>query len=207
MLAISTATKKAYIGIDYQGKKYYSSIEANCKQSENILKEIDNLLERNEIPLHEIGNIAVVVGPGSFTGIRIGVALIKGLCAGDSNHIVFPISSLDLMSKIYKKHMKKKEDYVCVMNALSNRVFYAKYDKDGNKITKEEMSNIGDGDIDITKAVFLSEEFGDMPGGIEFDSQTLLEYALELEREQKGVQARDLTPVYIRKSQAEENIN
>ncbi len=205
MLAISTATKKAYIGIDYKGKKFYSEINADCKQSENILKEIDNLLEKNNLNFKDIGNIAVVVGPGSFTGIRIGVALVKGLCAGDSNHSVYPISTLDLMSRVYQK-TKKKSEYYCVMNALSNRIFYAKYDKNGKKISEEEMIGLDEANIDIHKMVFLCEEFKNLDGGVNLDAETLLDYALELERTQKGIDAKELKPVYIRKSQAEENI-
>lgn len=204
MLAISTATKKAYIGIDYNGKRYFSCIDADCKQSENILKEIDKLLDKNGIAFKDVGNIAVVIGPGSFTGIRIGTALIKGLCAGDPSHKVYPISTLDLMSKVFQKGNKGQEHY-CVMNALSGRIFYAKYDAEGNKIGREEMALSGD-DIDIRKSVFLIEEYNDIDGGIQLDCETLLDYALELERTKKGIDARELTPVYIRKSQAEENI-
>lgn len=204
MLAISTATKKAYIGIDYNGRRYFSCIDADCRQSENILKEIDRLLDKNRIPFKEIGNIAVVIGPGSFTGIRIGTALVKGLCAGDPSHKVYPISTLDLMSRVFQKKNKGEEHY-CVMNALSGRIFFAKYDKDGNKIGREEMSLTGDG-LDVRKAVFLIEEYSDIDGGIQLDSETLLDYALELERTTEGIDARNLTPVYIRKSQAEENI-
>lgn len=204
MLAISTATKKAYIGIDYNGKRYFSCIDADCKQSENILKEIDKLLDKNGIAFKDIGNIAVVIGPGSFTGLRIGTALVKGLCAGDPNHKVYPISTLDLMSKVFQKENKGQEHY-CVMNALGGRIFYAKYDADGNKMGREEMSFTGDG-IDIRKSVFLIEEYSDINGGIHLDSEILLEYALELERTKLGIDARELIPVYIRKSQAEENI-
>lgn len=205
MLAISTATKKAYIGIDYKGKKFYSEINADCKQSENILKEIDSLLEKNGLSFKDIGNIAVVVGPGSFTGIRIGVALVKGLCAGDPNHMVYPISTLDLMSKVYQK-TKRKSEYYCVMNALSNRIFFAGYDKDGKKISPEGMVDVDKIDIDVRKMVFLAEDFKGLADGISLDAISLLDYALELERTQKGVDARELKPVYIRKSQAEENI-
>lgn len=204
MLAISTATKKAYIGIDYNGKRYFSTIDADCKQSENILKEIDKLLDKNGIAFKDVGNIAVVIGPGSFTGIRIGTALVKGLCVGDPNHKVYPISTLDLMSKVFQKK-NKGQDHCCVMNALSGRIFFAKYDANGNKLGKEEMA-FSANDIDIRKVVFLSEEFNEFDEGIQLDSETLLEYAIELERTKEGIDARDLTPVYIRKSQAEENI-
>lgn len=204
MLAISTATKKAYIGIEYQGKRFYSSIDADCKQSEKILKEIDKLLEKNKIPFKEIGNIAVVIGPGSFTGIRIGTALVKGLCAGDPNHRVYPISTLDLLSKIYQK--EHAGEHVCVMNALSNRIFYSKYDENGKKDGEEKMLSLDEVDFNVKNIVFLNEEFKELPGGFEIDSETLLDYALELEKESEGINARELTPVYIRKSQAEENI-
>ena len=63
MLAISTATKKAYIGLDFGGKKIYGQVDANCKQAENVLVKINELLESNDIDIDQIPEIAVVVGP------------------------------------------------------------------------------------------------------------------------------------------------
>lgn len=206
MLAISTVTKKAYIALSYNEKESFAEIDADCRQSENILLEIDKMLESRNISLKEIGNIAVVVGPGSFTGIRIGVALVKGLCAGDKRHKVIPISTLDLMASINVEKNSPKKDFVCMINALSGRFFVCKYKKDGTKLGEEEMvtsDKVKELGVDI---VALEEELKDFKG-ISISAKALLDKALMLEKAKKFVPAENLNPIYIRKAQAEENLN
>lgn len=206
MLAISTVTKKAYIAISYEGKEYFSEIEANCSQSEKIMTQIDNILKKNSISFKEIGNIAVLIGPGSFTGIRIGIALVKGLCAGDDSHKIIPISTLDLMAKAYlNSYNEHNEDFTCVMNALSGRYFVASYKKNGEKICEEKMV-FQDELVNYNKLIVLEEEIDILPG-VKFSPKLILDYAKELEEKGNLVDAADITPLYIRKAQAEENLN
>lgn len=204
MLVISTVTKKAYIAVEHDGKEYFSEVEADCKQSERILPEIDKILDENNISLKDIGNIAVLVGPGSFTGIRIGIALVKGLCAGDKNHNVIPISTLDMMAYININKNKPTENFYCVMNALSKRFFVAKYSKIGKKLSEEEM--IFEEDFLKLKDVVMLDEESLGFDEVSFTPKLILEYAKVLEKEGKFVLADKITPIYIRKAQAEENL-
>lgn len=207
MLAISTATKKAYIALSVGEIKDFAEIEADCRQSENVLKEIDSMLEKNGLNFSEVGNIAVVIGPGSFTGIRIGVSLVKGLCAGDKNHLVTTISTLDFMAKENVKINKPNSAFVCVMNALSQRFFVATYDKNGAKRSNEKMITLEEL-LKIEKdKVFMKEEMGDLSNAITLSPQTLLNIALKQEKAKKLESASEIMPVYIRKSQAEENLH
>lgn len=211
MLAISTVTKKAYIAVEYNDKEYFSEIDADCSQSEKIMTEIDLILQKNSISFKDIGNIAVLVGPGSFTGIRIGIALVKGLCAGDESHKVIPITTLDLMAKAYIKDYLEKEnkelddDFTCVINALSGRYFVASYSKNGKKIVDEKMV-FQDELKQYKNLVVLEEEISILPG-VSFTSKLLLEYAKQLEKEGNLLSAEQINPLYIRKAQAEENLN
>ena len=204
MLAISTVTKKAYIAVSCDGKEYFSEIDSDCKQSENILCEIDKILDKNGLGLKDVGDIAVVVGPGSFTGIRIGVALVKGLCAGDKSHKVIPISTLDLMAKAHLCS-DPQNDYACVMNALSGRFFVSTYDKNGKKLTEEKMIYQEDLSLLGCDLVVMEEEIDVLPG-VSITSKLLLDYAQELKKSGVGIAADKICPVYIRKAQAEENI-
>lgn len=54
----------------------------NISKAENLLGDIDRLLRENEIERSQIGLVAVSAGPGSFTGIRIGIATALGLKNG-----------------------------------------------------------------------------------------------------------------------------
>ena len=64
MLVISSATKNAYIALEHNEKHVQTTIDANCKQSENVLVAINQLLEENDLDLDSIKEFGVVVGPG-----------------------------------------------------------------------------------------------------------------------------------------------
>ena len=85
MIAISTAFKRAYIALSINGKEDYYELDEGNRHSENLLPEIDNLLQKNDLQLSQNHTFALVIGPGSFTGIRISLALVKGFMAGNKN--------------------------------------------------------------------------------------------------------------------------
>ena len=74
MIAICSAMKEALIGVDIDGKKGECNLDSSCKHSENILPNLDKLLQNLDTTLADNDAYAVVVGPGSFTGIRIGIS-------------------------------------------------------------------------------------------------------------------------------------
>ena len=203
MLVISSATKEAYIALKAKDKTAFSQIDANCKQSENILVKIDELLDENNIDISEVGNMAVVVGPGSFTGIRIGIALVKGLCAGKKDKVI-AISSLDFMAKEVLKQNPNKA-FVCAIDALSGLVYAKGFDKDGKTLfeeklhSKEEFEKL---DFDV----FGLDEENLCEKKISLSSETLLALALEKEEKNEFEDVKTIAPIYLRLSQAEENL-
>jgi len=68
-------------------------IHAGAGFAETIFPALQALLRRNHVDLKEIGLYAVAAGPGSFTGVRIGLAVAKG-CAEMHGRLVVPISNL-----------------------------------------------------------------------------------------------------------------
>jgi len=64
--------------------------------SERLLVSISDLLEEAGVGLHALSGIVVVAGPGSFTGIRIGISAVKGLAEGLRLPVI-PVSRLELL--------------------------------------------------------------------------------------------------------------
>ena len=58
------------------------------KQSDSLLDKIDQMLNKANLTINNINNIAVCVGPGSFTGIRVAIATAKGLAIGSSAKVI-----------------------------------------------------------------------------------------------------------------------
>lgn len=112
--------------------------------SETMLNMVENLLANAKVTPDDIGMLAVSAGPGSFTGVRIGVSIIKGLAFGKNIPCV-PVSTLDALSENLRPMAEAlgRDFYVCpVMDARRSQVYTALFlydtDADGN-ITKTRI--------------------------------------------------------------------
>lgn len=207
LLAINTAFITANIGLYLDnGEMAVKSIDSNCKHSENVLKSIDELCHECEVSISEVTEIAVVVGPGSFTGIRIGVAIAKALGSVNGNLKIIPISSLDLMAYIMSQRKFGKK-FVCVLNALSNLYFVANYDENGIKIGEERMIDKQALEEITDQLITLKNDLPNLKSEeIEICSEDLLKFALKLMTQNMFTSVENLAPVYLRPSQAEANL-
>ena len=102
--------------------------------SETMLPMIENMLEKCALTVDDIDLYAVCEGPGSFTGVRIGVSLIKGLAFGKNKPCV-GVSTLDALAL----NLKGFSGYaVPVMDARRSQVYTAIY-KDGRRLTEDML--------------------------------------------------------------------
>lgn len=100
--------------------------------SETLLPAVAALLRMTESELREIGLFAVSVGPGSFTGIRIGAATVKGLAFGTE---VPCIGTSSLESLAY--NLRGTDGLVCpVLNARRRQVYTALFRVQGHTVTR-----------------------------------------------------------------------
>ena len=89
------------------------------RQREMMVSEIDNILRRNKIDKSELDGIVVGSGPGSYTGVRIGVTIAKTIAYALKIKL-YAKSSLSLL-----KHPEFPT--ICVFNARSGRSYFAVY--------------------------------------------------------------------------------
>lgn len=206
MLAINTAFMTANLALKTaEGKVVLKDIDAKSKHSENVLKSIDEMCQEVGKEVLSVGTVAVVVGPGSFTGLRIGVAIAKALGCANKELKFVSLSSLQLMAYKIAKQGLNKGEFVCVINALSDLFFVAKFDKNGNIIEKEKMISKEEyQQISVQKFSLVGDvQLGDVEE-IEIDCQDLLDFSLAKEQQNDFVSADDLNPMYLRLSQAED---
>jgi len=92
--------------------------------SKTLLKLAENLLQNTQTRFSDVDLFAVANGPGSFTGIRIGVSLVKGLAFALDKPCI-GVSTLEAMAYT----LPKQEAYVCaVMDARVKQVYNAIFD-------------------------------------------------------------------------------
>ena len=76
-LIINTATDELFIVLQKDDEIFSASINAKMHHNETMLPAIDELLNKHGVGVNEIEELGVVVGPGSFTGIRVGISTVK----------------------------------------------------------------------------------------------------------------------------------
>jgi len=106
------------------------------EHSKYAITYIDEVLKKSNIKPNEVNNIMVVNGPGSFTGIRIGLTIAK-IYAYLLNIEVTLVSSL--------KTLALSEESDCILSlidAKNNNYYLGLYDKNYNEVIEEHFSNI-----------------------------------------------------------------
>ena len=179
ILAINTAFNESYVAVNSNGEHTLKSMNSSLKQSENILGLIDETLKESQIKLNDINAIACVIGPGSFTGIRIGASIAKGFCSALTGIKRICINSLDLLAYTFFK-TNPKSDFWVVLNALSGNLFACKYNQNAERLC-EPCLLFGDKLETVTGIIVgeSGEELGMCNNFIELSSKDLLEFSIK----------------------------
>lgn len=151
ILGIDTTTKLASCTILSNEKYCTKSISNEVTHSEKLLPVIHETFKENNLTLDNIDLLAAINGPGSFTGIRIGLATVKAF-AQVKDIDIYSISSIDLIAyTAAKKYFEEKKDVknvqvLSLIDARNNRVYYAisKVIKEKNgKMTITHTTDVG----------------------------------------------------------------
>lgn len=139
ILGIDTSSVELGIGLIEKNQNIagFSRYVRNS-HAELIADGIDFILKTGKITPSDIQKIAIAVGPGSFTGLRIGIAFIKGFCL-KRDIKVLPVSSLESVaigSNI------KHHPIVVAIDARRDNVFWAKFRADENGVVRETEDSL-----------------------------------------------------------------
>ena len=99
ILAIETATTVCAAAVVNEGKILSEvSLDEKYVHAEKLLTQVDAVLDRSGLMMHQLDGIAVSIGPGSFTGLRIGLSAAKGLSFALDKRIV-PVPTLHALAQ------------------------------------------------------------------------------------------------------------
>ena len=129
IVCIETATKSCSVALARDGQlvAVKEEVSEQYSHSEQLTVFIEQLLQQEGLNVSDLDAIAVSSGPGSYTGLRIGVSTAKGLCYASDMPLI-SISTLEAMSQLMKdKHPNKQ---LCPMiDARRMEVYCALYSK------------------------------------------------------------------------------
>lgn len=192
-----------------------NSLNDGKTHSENLMTIMENTLEENKTKLNDIDLIACSVGPGSFTGIRIGVSSIKAI----AEVLDVPVAAVTSLETLAKNVEANGVTIVSLIDAKNDQVYAGIFDDDYNK--KEEyiadsISNVVEklkeyeniifvGNAAIKYKELLEESFGTVVIS-DNNSQSAAnvgKIGYKKNKEKDLASADTIMPMYLRKSQAE----
>ncbi len=220
VLALETATKAGSIAVmDDDSFIGEVKLDVSVAHAERVMDSIAWLLKSSSISINEIDAFAVSIGPGSFTGLRIGLSTIKGLAFSTKKPVV-PVPTLDA----FAARFPYCSYYICPMlDARKNEVYAALYRWEDNAF-KKVLPETAAAPAEFIKkvdgpALFMGDGAetykelitGDLGSAAHYPALSLMspaassvaEEALKKLKEGVEVDPIGLAPFYIRKSEAE----
>ena len=197
-LFLDTCNKNIVIGLLEDNKLIDKTVYINDNNlSEKLLPSIKELLDKNNIKVNNLNRIYVSVGPGSFTGIRIGLTVAKVMSWSLKIDII-PISSLEAIASTDSDY-----NYICPMiDARRGYVYASLYDKELNNIIKdqyikqEDFTNL----LKDYKYEIVSYESNNKP-------IVNIEKIVAKHVNDKSINPHKLNPIYLKLTEAEEKRN
>lgn len=140
VLSIDSATESASCAV-LSNEKLLGEINFNDKKQHSVIlmPMVDKLLSNLKLTLQDVDGFVISKGPGSFTGLRIGMSMVKGLSQGTGKPFV-SVSSLDALAF----NMAYSQTIVCpILDALRDNVYTALYSfEEGNLVRTTEYMAI-----------------------------------------------------------------
>jgi tRNA threonylcarbamoyladenosine biosynthesis protein TsaB len=132
ILQIDTASTHAAVSLSQQGRLLQHISSANQQEHAAFLQPaVASILKAEGLQLEQIDAVSVVIGPGSYTGLRVGLASAKGICYALKKPLI-ALSTLHVMAAAAQQELIKQEQPVpllCpMMDARRMEVFTAVYD-------------------------------------------------------------------------------
>lgn len=222
VLSIDSATESASCAV-IGDEKLLGEMNLNDKKQHSVvlMPMVDNLLKNLSLTIQDIDGFVVSKGPGSFTGLRIGMSMVKGLSQGTNKPFV-SVSSLDALAF----NMAYTNGLICpILDALRDNVYTALYCFENGKLNRitDYMALHIDELIDIIKehnktVTFIGDGVSKFKGKLKEDldkvyfapshlnivkASSLGELGIELLSSGIYDDLYTSAPIYLRKSQAE----
>lgn len=218
VLALETSAKSVSCAVTENGSVLASAYQCTgLTHSRTLMPMVEDLLKNADLTLGDIDRIAIAAGPGSFTGLRIGIAAVKGL-AWAADKPCCAVSTLEAMAQNVR-HMDGL--IIGAMDARRSQIYNALFEAKGGALTRlcadraigldelcEQLKGdshrkivLGDGGL-LCFDYLTSHGIDCALASAHLLYQNAVGVAFAAER-MDTVSAQELSPVYLRPAQAE----
>lgn len=154
ILNIETATKNCSVSLAKNGETILCKemAEQGYSHAERLHVFIEEILLETGIKIQELNAIAVSKGPGSYTGLRIGVSAAKGFCYA----LDIPLISVDTLQVLAKQVVVENGLIVPMIDARRMEVYSAVFDANHNKIMEVQAEILTENSyLEMTEAIYF----------------------------------------------------
>jgi tRNA threonylcarbamoyladenosine biosynthesis protein TsaB len=220
ILGIETSTNTGSVAIvSEDGVVAQYSLNIEVTHSERLMSTVDRVLKDTGLAVQDLGGFSVAIGPGSFTGLRIGLSTVKGLALATGK----PIAAVPTLQALAWNLPYSAYPVCPILDARKNEVYAALYRFDGTALVQvlpetaisifklaeqisEKVVFTGEGsriyrngilDLLGERAVFAPHS-AILPSGAK-----VAEIGLDMIKSGRQAEPDRLTPLYIRRPEAE----
>ena len=210
ILSIDTSSKTCSVAVTEDEKVLYAkTLDEGLTHSETLMPLVDEVLKCADTDISDVELVACVNGPGSFTGLRIGICAAKGF----AQTLNIPLAQIDTLELLYRNAADFDGIVVPMLDARRGQVFAALFEN--GKRVSEDMAEAVEDVVKLTegkKALFmgdgaavLKEKILAVKSDAVFceDNFPHAEKAAGLALRAEKTDAYGIMPNYLRKSQAE----
>lgn len=202
-LYIDTSSSYLYTGI-VEDNTLIAEVKEEYGQSlsEVALPKIVSMFEENNLTAQDINKIIVVNGPGSFTGIRIGITIAK-VYAWSLNIPITTIYSLEAMAV----SSDSDKYHIPMINARRGYVFAAIYDKDNNVVLKPQHIKLEDLKTQMDTLseyeIITNDDFENIQDAKNYSPNIVK--IINIYKDKQSVNPHSVNPEYLKLTEAEES--
>lgn len=131
ILALDTSNNTSSVAISEDANilSYIEELRPSM-QAESIINMIESALNESRLSYNEMDYLGVTKGPGSFTGIRIGLATAKGIALGTKINTI-PVSNFEISHFRAIGQVRNYNKFFIMINAYRNQLYIQDFSKDG----------------------------------------------------------------------------
>ncbi|MEN3003888.1 tRNA (adenosine(37)-N6)-threonylcarbamoyltransferase complex dimerization subunit type 1 TsaB [Dehalobacterium formicoaceticum] len=172
ILGIDAATKAAGVAIaDETGVLAENWLNNGKTHSQSLLPLLDSLLKNANIPWADIQGIAVTIGPGSFTGLRIGLATVQGL----AQVLDLPVAGVVTLDAL-AENLPGVPNLICpILDARKNEVYTAMYRYEAGRMTRLSPYQAVTPEKLVTELLVLKEKVTFLGDGVPVYQEFILD--------------------------------
>jgi len=126
VLAVNTASDICSVALKSDKISLIASSESSRRHAVDVLALVQQMLTRADLKLDQLAVVAVVSGPGSFTGLRIGNAVAQGLAFGAKLSVV-SVSAMAMIARAARQQCGPLQSVDICLHAREDEYYYARY--------------------------------------------------------------------------------